>query len=131
MAVPPEVMQANSPSPTPGAPPPDAAPGAAPMMSPQKPAGEQEVAKTQMLLVQREMEKSLAAFGSSSPQGKAILDALRIIAKAFGKNEDESAELMPAMLKQALAQESGPGAPPKGAPPPPKPGAAAPPPPGA
>jgi hypothetical protein len=101
------------------------------MMTPQKPAGDQEAAKVKMLLVQHEMEKALASFGSSSHEGKAILKALSTIAKAFGKNEDESAELMPAMLKQALAQESGPGAPPKGAPPPPKPGAGAPPPPGA
>lgn len=139
MAVPPEVMQANGGAPPPGAPPgsppPDAAPAAAPMMTPQKPAGQQEGAKVDALMAVKMLERALPAFGSGTDEGKAILKAITALGHAFGKEEGQTEELMPAEIKQMLQGLAGPGAPPKGASPAPPPGGAPPgagaPPPGA
>lgn len=76
------------------------------------------------------LERCLPAFGSQSEEGKSVLKAISALAKAFGKQEDETQELMPAEMKTLLAGLSGPGAagPPGGAPAGPPPGAGAPPP---
>jgi hypothetical protein len=96
------------------------------MMTPQKPAGQQEGAKVDVLMAQKMLERALAAFGSGNEHGKAILKAISSLAHAFGKEEGQTEELMPAEIKQMLQGLAGPGAPPK-----PPPGAGAPPPPGA
>lgn len=72
------------------------------------------------------LERCLPAFGSETDEGKAVLKAITALGKAFGKQQDETQELMPAEIKTLLAGLSGPGSagPPGGAPP----GAGAPPP---
>jgi len=109
MAVSPEVMQANGGAPPPGA---DANPAAAGMMTPQPNAGEQESAKSDCLMAQKMLERALPKFGSSHESGKAILKAISALAKAFGKEEDSTEQLMPAEIKQLLQGIAGPGAPP-------------------
>jgi hypothetical protein len=88
------------------------------MMTPQKPAGQQEGAKVDCLMAVKMLEKALPAFGSAGEEGKAILKAISALGKAFGKEEGSTEELMPAEIKQMLQGLAGPGAPPKGAPPP-------------
>jgi hypothetical protein len=71
-------------------------------------------------MAMKQMEKSLGAYGSTSEEGKAIMKALSALAKAFGKQEDRTQELMPAEIRSLLGAAAGPGAPPKpagGAPP--------------
>jgi hypothetical protein len=136
MSVSPEVMQANGGKPPPGGMPPEPGPGAAPMMSPQKNEGAQAQAKVQCLNAQKVLERALAAFGSASEEGKAVLKAISALAKAFGKDLDTSEELSAAEKMTMLQGLAGPGQPPKpqGPPPggPPGAGAAPPqPPPGA
>lgn len=107
----------------------DGAPGAAPMMTPQAPAGELAEAKMNVLMAVKVLERSLAAFGSTSKEGKAVLKSIKSLSTEFGADESQSEEMMPAELKQLLAGLSGPGQPPGGGGPPPggPPGGGAPP----
>jgi len=119
MAASPQVMQAlTAGKGGPGAPPGAAPPGAAPMMAPTPPAGLQEGAAVQVLMAQKILEKSLAAFGSGDPKGKAIIQALGSLGRAFGKKESKTEELMPAEMKEITQALAGPGAGPKPAAPP-------------
>jgi hypothetical protein len=95
------------------------------MAAPQKPEGQQEGAKVDVRMAMKMLEKALPAFGTGNKNGDAILKALGILGKAFGKDEEETDQLMPAEIKQLLQGLSGPGQPPK--PPVAKPGAAPPP----
>jgi hypothetical protein len=88
------------------------------MMAPQKPNGAQEKAKVDCLLAVKMLERALPPYGSSSKEGKAILDCITKLGKVFGKEEGETSELMPTELKALLQGLSGPGATPKGGPPP-------------
>lgn len=101
------------------------------MSTPQQPKGQQEGAKVDALMAVKMLERTLPAFGSQSDEGKAVLKAISALAKAFGRAEDKTQELMPAEMKTLLAGLSGPGAagpPPGAAPPGPPAGAGAPPP---
>jgi hypothetical protein len=99
------------------------------MSTPQAPGGMLEGAKLKVMTSIKTLEMALGTFGSTSEEGKAVMKAISALAKAFGKHEDESKELMPAEIKQLMAGLAGPGAPPGppagGAPPPggPPPGA--------
>ena len=130
MAASPEVMQAN------GGPPPDAAPAAGPMMTPQPNAGEQEGAKVQLTMALKICENALGKYDSKMDEHKAILKAITNLAKVVGKTEEKSEQYMPAEIKAINQGLLGPGQPPKPPAPPgaapggPPPGAA-PPPPGA
>ena len=102
------------------------------MLSPQPAAGDQEGAKVDCLMAQKILEKALSKFPGGGKEHKAVLQSISTLAKAFGKEEDKTAELMPAEIKQMLASLAGPGGSQK--PPTPPPGAAPPgaaPPPGA
>jgi hypothetical protein len=102
----------------PGAPgPADNAPRAAPMMTPQVPAGEMEEAKVQVSLCLKTLTKALAVFGPTNPKGHALLSAIKTLAKTFGQDEESTEELQPAAIKQMLAGIGGPGTPPPGGPP--------------
>lgn len=105
------------------------------MMSPQNADGAQQGARVKCLLAQKMLEQALPAYGSGMKEGKAILEAITKLAKAFGKQESDTEELTPAEKMQMVQDLAGPGEPPKGpAPggPPPQPltGGAPPPPPG-
>jgi hypothetical protein len=103
----------------PGAPgPADNAPRAAPMMTPQVPAGEMEEAKVQISMVLKVLTKALAVFGVHGEKGKALMSAIKSLAKSFGQDEESTEELQPAAIKQMLAGLGGPGTPPPGGPPP-------------
>lgn len=98
------------------------------MMSPQQPHGQQEGSRIDVLLATKMLERALPSFGIASPEGKAILTALKGLGKIFGESEQKTDELMPAELRQMMAAAAGPGtpggAPPQAAtPPPPSPGA--------
>lgn len=86
------------------------------MMTPQPPEGERESARLDVLMAVKMLEKSLAAFGSTTDDGKAVLKAIKGLSQAFGQQEGKTEELMPAEIKQLLAGLAGPGTPP-GAPP--------------
>lgn len=133
MSASPEVMKALQGG---GGPDAGAPPGAAPMMAPQKAEGKQAGAAVQVLMAIKVLEQSMSAFSSTDEKGKAIIKAIASLGKAFGKQESESEELLPAenkIIQQAL-QGPGAGAPPgpppggppqgapQGAPPPPPPG---------
>lgn len=103
----------------------DGAPSAAPMMTPQEPAGKKEGAKVDALMGIKMFEKAMQGFGGSqTKEGKTILKILSIATKEFGQDEEKTEELMPAEIKQLIGGLAGPGQPPK------PPQGAAPPPPG-
>lgn len=137
MSVSPEVMKANGGKPPmPGGEPPEAAPSAAPMMSPQKNDGAEAHAKTKLMLVLKALESILTDVGSSTEIGKGVLKAISPIAKIVGKDVDTAEGLTAAEKMMMVQAAAGPGEPPKpqGPPPggPPGAGAAPPqPPPGA
>jgi hypothetical protein len=121
MSVPPDLMKppaGGAPMPQEGSPA-DGAPGAAGMLTPQKPAGQLAGAKVQVLSATKVLTRALADLEPKSPEYDAVLAAITKLSKAFGKDEDESEKLMPAelgILQQALAGPgaAGPGAPPGG-----------------
>lgn len=87
------------------------------MMTPQVPAGEQEEAKTQVLMGLKVLTKALGVFGPTSKEGKALLSAIKSIASQFGDDEESTEELQPAAIKALLAGQAGPGQGPPGGPP--------------
>jgi len=111
------------------------------MATPQPNEGQKAAARVNVQIARQMLELELPKFGSDSPEGDAILTALRSISKAFGKTEDKSRELIPSETMNLLGA-IGPGAGTPGmkamagAPipgaggPPPVPGAGAAPPPG-
>ena len=99
------------------------------MMTPQKPAGEQEKGRVKALLAVKMLEQSLSAFGATSKEGKSVLTAIHALAKQFGKQEGDTQDLLPAerkTLAAGLPDQQG-GAAPPGGPPGAPPGAGAPP----
>lgn len=86
------------------------------MMTPQQPHGQQEGSRIDVLMATKMLERALPSFGVQSPEGKAILTALKGLAKAFGESEQNTQELMPAELRHMMAAAAGPGTP--GGPPP-------------
>jgi hypothetical protein len=96
----------------------DNAPRAAPMMTPQVPAGEQAEAKVQVLMGLKVLTKALGVFGPTSKEGKALMSAIKAVASQFGEDEESTEELQPAAIKAMLGGMAGPGQGPSGAPPP-------------
>jgi len=120
MAASPEVMSAlkgGGGPPTTG--PTDAGPAPGPMMTPQKAGGHTAGAKAAVMVAMKVMEQSLPAFGATTEEGKAVLNAIKAIAKVFGEQESKDKELMPAEIQQLLSGLAGPGAPSAGQPGPP------------
>lgn len=81
------------------------------MMTPQQPHGQQEGSRVEVLLATKMLERALPSFGIASNEGKAILTALKGLAKVFGESEQTTQELMPAELRQMMAAAAGPGTP--------------------
>jgi hypothetical protein len=92
------------------------------MMTPQKAAGSQASGKAKVMVAQHILQLAMLDMGVASPEGQAILEALTKLVKKFGKTEEDSKQIMPAELQQAMMRGAGPGAPPGakpgGAPPP-------------
>lgn len=102
----------------------DGAPGAAPMMTPQKPAGQIAGAKVTVLAATKLLTRALMDLEPKSDEYDAVLSAITKLSKRFGREEDESEKMMPAelgIIQQALAGPGagpgGPAQPPPGAPP--------------
>ena len=92
-------------------------PVSAPMSTPQDNAGDKQGAMAQVQMATKILEQTLAAFGSSSDEGKAVLDALKGLGKAFGASAEKGKDLIPAeimnmvgsMPQSAQAQMQPPG----------------------
>jgi hypothetical protein len=98
-------------------------PVSSPMSTPQPNEGEKQGAMAQIQMVTKILEQTLAAFGSTSEEGRAVLHALTILGKKFGREEGRGKDLIPSeimnmvgsMPKSDQAQMQPPGAPPGGA----------------
>lgn len=126
MSVPPDQMGAPPPPGGEGA---AAAPGGAPNLTPQQPKGEQASADASVQVALRMLEHSLAAHGSKTEKGQAIMKAIVALTKGFGHDEEKAQAIMPAEIKTALMAPGGGaegGGPPGGAPPGMPPGGAPP-----
>ena len=119
MSVPPEMMQLLSGGggkfPAPGAGTMDqAAPGnmppaGGPMSTPQPKEGLTQAAMVNISMVMQLLEQSLGAFGSHTPEGEAVLNALKTLTKKFGASQQKSNQLIPAELMQLMQAIPGAG----------------------
>lgn len=97
-----------------------AGPGSSPAMSPGPGAGAQAQADAMIKAVMPAFHKALSAFPIGSPKYKALLNAVKALADAFGAEEDGA--MVPSAIAQ-LAQQARrgqpqrPGVPPGQAPP--------------
>lgn len=106
-------------------------PVSSPMSTPQSNEGEKQGAMAQIQMATKILEQTLAAFGSETEEGQAVLDALRGLGKKFGSSGEKGRDLIPAEIMnmvsgmpqsaQAQMQPPGAGAPPPGAAPPQQP----------
>ena len=87
------------------------------MMTPQTPQGEEEASKVDLLAASKVLLKVMSTLGPQHKLGKAALTAYKAIAQEIGKDEESTEELQPAMVKQLLQAQAGPGAGPGGPPP--------------
>jgi hypothetical protein len=84
----------------PGAQPPGQSPAAAPMSSPQDKRGVKTAAHTNVHIAANMLEQALPAFGSESPEGMKVLQALKILGSLIGKKD--SSDLVPAEILQMV-----------------------------
>ena len=77
-----------------------AAPGGAPMSTPQPAAGDRQNAMVNVTLAMDLLEQTLPQLGSESEEGAAVLDVLAKLSKKFGASRQKSQELVPAELMQ-------------------------------
>lgn len=73
-------------------------PASSPMSTPQPNEGEKQGAMAQVQMATKILEQTLAAFGSGSEEGKAVLDALTKLNKAFGESSDKGRDLIPSEI---------------------------------
>lgn len=78
------------------------APAGGPMSTPQPKEGLAQAAMVNVSMVLQLLESSLPAFGSATPEGKAILNALKTLTNQFGKNRPEADKMIPAELMQLV-----------------------------
>lgn len=78
-------------------------PVSSPMSTPQPNEGEKQSAMAQVQMVTKVLEQTLAAFGSNSNEGKAVLHALTILAKQFGHSADRSKDLIPSEIMNLVS----------------------------
>lgn len=73
-------------------------------MTPQKPSGQREQAKSQVFLAQKLLVKALSTYGAiDDDQGKAILKAVNTLAKAFGRQQGDAEDLSTSEKKTLTA----------------------------
>ena len=63
------------------------------------------------------MEITLPKLGAETEEGQAVMDALRSLAKVFGKHRSQMKELQPAQMQMMLRGMPAPGGPMGGMPP--------------
>lgn len=73
-------------------------PASSPMSTPQSNEGDKQGAMAQVQMATKILEQTLAAFGSGSEEGKAVLDALTKLNKAFGESSDRGRDLIPSEI---------------------------------
>jgi len=78
------------------------APAAAPMSKPQNKAGLQAAARVNIHIAQTMLEEALGSFGSETPEGMAVMDCLKKLAKLGAKKD--SSDLVPAEMLQMFRQ---------------------------
>jgi hypothetical protein len=89
---------ASPPAPAQGAQGPGQTPGGAPMSSPQEKRGVKTAAHTNLHIATNMLEEALPAFGSESPEGAKILQALKILGSLVSKRD--TSDLVPAEIMQ-------------------------------
>ena len=102
------------------------------MATPQQPKGLQQAEKVHVMMSMDLLAQAIPALGPQSEEGQAVMKALQILSKQFGKTQDKSRDLVPAEIMQLLsalpqagggnpgAKAMGAGGPPPGAMPPPQ-----------
>lgn len=86
------------------------------MLTPQKAAGNQASGKAKVMIAVHILKTAMVDIGVGE-DFQAILDAMKILTKKFGKSEEDSKQIMPAELQMAMQRSAGPGQPPGQAPP--------------
>lgn len=104
MPIPAELMKVVGGGAQPGAA--GGAPVTSPMATPQKNEGAQAQAQVAISMAMDLIERALPAYGSESPEGMALLDALRKLSKPFGGQREKAQGMIPAELRM-LAQQQG------------------------
>ncbi len=79
------------------------APGGAPMATPQPAKGLQQAEKVHVMMSMDLLAQAIPALGPNSEEGQAVMKALQILSKQFGKTQDKSRELVPAEIMQLLS----------------------------
>lgn len=83
-------------------------PGGAPMAKPQEREGLKEAARVNVHIAMNMLEQALPAYGAESKEGGKIIDILKSLNKAFGKND--ASDLVPAevlQMNKSLPQAGG------------------------
>ena len=108
------LMQGQKDSATPGgvAPPPDnptegmsgvtSPPMAGPMSTPEPKLGDREAAMTNLGIVADLLEQCLPAFGSETPEGQKILNAIRTVSGMLGPRKNKTNELQQSEILQLM-----------------------------
>ncbi len=123
MSVPPDMMakmMAGGAGGPPGAPPgakppgasppaPGGAPAGGPMSTPQPKAGQTQAAMVNVEMSIQLLEQSMGMFPLESPEKTALVDAHKVLVKAFGASRAKTAELIPAELTQLMQTIPGAG----------------------
>lgn len=94
-------MPPGGPLPEGGTPP--GGPMGAPMSQPNAAEGLKAGARVNVTMAIDILQQALPAMGAATPEGQAVLNALKTLTKAFGKTEAKSRELIPAEVMQLLS----------------------------
>lgn len=78
-------------------------PVSSPMSTPQPNEGEKQGATVHVQMASTLLEQSLAAFGSTTDEGQAILSALKILGKKFSSTRDKGRDLIPSELMNLMS----------------------------
>src|ERR1700691_5367880 len=88
----------------PGAAPQTGGPSASPMMTPQQPKGQQASGKAKVMIAIHILKTSMVHLGLGE-DFQAVLDAVKTLTKKFGKTEEDSKQIMPAEIMQAMMKQ--------------------------
>ena len=81
-------------------------PVGAPMVTPQPKEGEKAAAMVKIEMALNLLETALPPFGSETPEGAAILGALRTLTGRFGEKRQKAKDLVPAEMRQLMASQA-------------------------
>ncbi len=80
-----------------------AGPVSSPMTTPQPNVGEQQNARTQVQMAIKLLEQSLGPLGSSSDEGKAILESLKKLGSKFFHGREKHESLIPSEVMNLVS----------------------------